>query len=173
MKSDVVLVRRGPSRTALLRAISAGVARTIAYLIVTVGAISMLVPFLWMLRTSLMKGGQAGLFPPVLVPDPFVWNNYVKIFQQVPLGVMTLNSIKITVMSTFGTLLSSSLCGFGFARLRLRGREVVFLILLLTTMIPRAVTLIPLSSSTPGWVGSTPTIRSSSPPSLVGRLASF
>jgi multiple sugar transport system permease protein len=116
----------------------------LSWLFVTIGAITMTIPFLWMLRTSLMEGGQADLYPPVLIPNPFLWSNYADVFAQVPMALFTLNSIKVTGLSTLGILFSSSLCGYGFSRLRFRGRDTIFLLVLLTTMIPRAVTLIPL-----------------------------
>jgi multiple sugar transport system permease protein len=115
-----------------------------AYVIVIIGGISMVLPFLWMLRTSLMGEGQANLFPPVLIPNPFAWQNYVEVWHRIPMGIFTFNSTKIATLSTIGVLLSCSLCGFGFARLRFRGRDTVFLLLLLTMMIPGSVTLIPL-----------------------------
>jgi multiple sugar transport system permease protein len=116
----------------------------LAYMVIGLGAITMVVPFVWMIRTSLMDGSQANLFPPALIPAPFVWDNYLEVFRKIPMALFIFNSLKIVILSTFGTLLSSSLCGFGFARMRFPGRDIVFLLVLLTTMIPRSVTLIPL-----------------------------
>ena len=123
---------------------SATAVKALALLVVVVGAFSMTVPFLWMFRTSLMQGGQADLFPPVVIPNPVMWHHYIDVFQTIPMALLTLNSVKVTVLSTLGVLFSSSCCGFGFSRLRFRGRDTVFLLVLLTMMIPRAVTLIPL-----------------------------
>ncbi|MHB0857652.1 MAG: carbohydrate ABC transporter permease [Anaerolineae bacterium] len=127
-----------------------------AYCLVGLGAISMVVPFLWMLRTSLMREGQARLFPPVWIPTPFVLDNYVEVWRRIPMGLFTLNSLKIATLSTFGVLLSCSFCAFGFSRLRFPGRDVIFALLLLTMMIPGSVTLIPMYIlfSRIGWINS-------------------
>jgi len=128
--------------------------RVFTWLLVSIGGLTMLAPFLWMLRTSLMTRAQANLFPPQFWPDPWVWTNYGDVFRQVPMALFTLNSVKIAVLSSLGVILSSSLCGFGFSRLRFRGRDAVFMVVLMTTMIPRAVTLIPLFIlySRIGWI---------------------
>ena len=91
-----------------------------------------------------MSEGQARLFPPVWVPNPLVLQNYPDVFQRIPMAVFTYNSVKLATLSTIGILMSCSLAGYAFARLRFPGRNVIFILLLATMMVPGSVTLIPL-----------------------------
>ena len=123
---------------------ASGLATTFAYVVVSIGALSMVVPFVWMLRTSLMSEGQSRLYPPSWIPNPVVWQNYAEVTQRIPMLTFAVNSVKIATLTSIGVLLSCSLAGYAFARLRFPGREAIFLILLGTMMIPGSVTLIPL-----------------------------
>lgn len=127
---------------------------TVSYALLSAGTIIVFVPFLWMISTSLKEEGQIFLFPPVWIPHPVRWQNYLDVSQQFPFFVAVLNSAKISVLSVFGVLLSSSLAAFAFARLRFRGKNIWFPIFLATLMIPAPVTLIPvfLLMRTIGWV---------------------
>lgn len=106
-------------------------------------AVTMIFPLLWMLSTSLKDPSKQFLFPPQLIPDPIYAENYVKLFSMVPMGLFLLNSTKISASSVLGVCLSSSLAAFAFARMRFRGKNALFAILLATMMIPGQVTLIP------------------------------
>jgi multiple sugar transport system permease protein len=114
------------------------------HVILSIGAFFMLLPFLWMLSTSLKSSGDVFIFPPEWIPNPIVWSNYAKSWTLKPMGLAYLNSIKISTLTTVGTLFTSSLAAFAFAKLRFRGQHFLFLILLATLMIPVQVTLIPL-----------------------------
>jgi len=118
--------------------------QTIAHIILLCGAILMVLPFVWMISTSLKDSGQAFAFPPHWIPDPFVWDNYPSIFRSTPFALFLWNSFEIGVLSTLGQLFSCSLAGFAFAKLRWPGREFLFLLLLITIMIPFHVTIIPV-----------------------------
>ncbi len=130
------------------------VRKMLAYAYVSVVAMAMLVPFIWMLSTSLKTQMQARLFPPVWIPTPFLWDNYVQIWRAVPLANVLVNSVKISSLVALGQVLSCSLGGFAFARLRFRGRDVLFTIVLATLMVPQQVTLIPtfLVFRQLGWI---------------------
>ncbi|NLE43514.1 MAG: carbohydrate ABC transporter permease [Chloroflexi bacterium] len=106
-------------------------------------AILMIFPLLWMISTSLKAPSKQYLWPPQLIPNPLYPENYVNLFALAPMGKYMLNSTKITVLSMIGVILSSSLAAFAFARMRFRGRDVFFSILLATMMLPGAVTLVP------------------------------
>lgn len=138
---------------ALCRAAGA-VGRGIVYALVVLAAASMVIPFVWMVRTSLMSEGQAALYPPQWFPAPWAWGNYVRVSDRVPLGLFVFNSLKIATLSTIGGLLSCSLAGYAFARLKFPGREGLFIALLATLMIPGSVTFIPLFViySRIGWI---------------------
>jgi len=118
--------------------------RLLAGALVLVGAISTLVPFWWMLATSLET--TAGVFaqPPRWFPPHPQWENYVKVTTVVPFWRGLGNTLLLTVPPLVVGLLVSALAAYAFARLRFPGREVLFGSLLATLMIPGAVTMIPL-----------------------------
>ena len=114
------------------------------YLIVAVGGALMIVPFLWMLSTSLKTTVQSMAFPPEWWPRPFVWENYTRIYEYMPFFTFLFNSVKIVFFVLIGQLFTCSLAGYAFAKLRFPGRKTLFLVLLSTMMIPSQVTLIPV-----------------------------
>jgi multiple sugar transport system permease protein len=100
-------------------------------------------PLLWMITTSLKEQGQVFQVPPVWIPDPIRWDNYVEATRRAPLWLWLRNTAFITIVATIGNVLTASMVGFGFARLRFPGREVLFILLLSTMMLPPVVTLVP------------------------------
>ena len=117
--------------------------KIVSYVILSVGAFTMLVPFFWMLSTSFKD--PAGIFrmPPEWIPDPFTMENYTKVWEKTDLARGFGNSMFIAVSSTFGEIFVSTLAGYSFARIRFRGRNALFAMLLSTMMIPGVVTMIP------------------------------
>ena len=118
------------------------------HLVLISGSALFLVPFVWMVVTSLKTDVQTNAFPPVWVPHPVLWRNYPDALKFLPpdsgFGLLNLtNTLIIAVMSVIGTVLSSSLVAFGFARLRWPGRDWLFGLLLATMMLPDAVTMMP------------------------------
>ncbi len=124
------------------------------YLFLSLGAITMLLPFLWMISTSLKEPGAVFTFPPQWIPRPVYWRNYVEAWKAVPFGRFYLNSIFVAVCQTFGVLLTSSWAAYAFSRLRFPGRDKLFFLYLVTLMIPGAVTMIPtfILMRLIGWV---------------------
>jgi multiple sugar transport system permease protein len=78
------------------------------------------------------------------IPKPWLWSNYAKAFERLPFALYTWNTLHITGLSLVGQLISSSLVAFGFARMRFPGRDVLFVVLLSTMMLPAQVTMIPV-----------------------------
>jgi len=117
---------------------------TLAYIILTLGAVSMLVPFLWMLATSLMTQKQIFAYPPVLIPEPVAIDNYFKVSQAIPIAKYFFNSTIVAILTTAGQIIVSSMAAYAFARLRFKGRDPLFFIILATMMIPPQVNIIPL-----------------------------
>ncbi|MHB0877085.1 MAG: carbohydrate ABC transporter permease [Anaerolineae bacterium] len=117
--------------------------RAAIYLIVTGGAVVLLVPLLWLLSSSLKPTGRIFVFPPEWIPNPVEWRNYSRVWEAIPLLLFLRNTLTITFFSVLGTCLSASLVAFGFARVRFPHRDAIFLIVLSTMMIPGQVTLIP------------------------------
>jgi len=107
------------------------------------GAITMVVPFAWMVSTSLKDSKFVYSFPPQWIPDPVDWQNFAEIWQVVPLGRGLLNSTIVTVTVVVVGSLTSSMAAFAFAKLTFPHKDKVFLALLATMMIPFVVTVIP------------------------------
>jgi multiple sugar transport system permease protein len=114
-----------------------------AYLALGAGGIFMLLPFLWMISTSLKPSAYVLQMPPQWIPNPIAWENYLTIWELVPLAAGFRNSALVAVVGTVGVLAASSLAGFAFAKLQFPGREALFIVALGTMMIPGAVLLIP------------------------------
>jgi ABC-type glycerol-3-phosphate transport system permease component len=129
-----------------------GVLRVIAFLILTFVAFLFLAPLAWMLSTSL-KDAQH-VFERNWIPDPIVWSNYKDALQSAPFDTYFRNTLIITTLSTLGAVISSSLVAYSFARLRWPGRDIWFIVVLGTMMLPGIVTLIPqyILFSKLGWV---------------------
>jgi multiple sugar transport system permease protein len=102
-----------------------------------------LLPFLWMVSTSLKQQQDVFSYPPSFFPNSFEWRNYIDGWTILPFTTFLVNSLIVTLSNVVGNLISCSLVAFGFARLRARGRDVLFLLLLATLMIPREVTIVP------------------------------
>ncbi len=102
-----------------------------------------LLPFLWALTSSLREQGAGMIFPPRFLPSEFHFENYVRVFELIPFARFLGNSIVITGIALIGEILSASFVAFGFARLRFPGRNLLFMLLLTTMMIPYPVTMIP------------------------------
>jgi ABC-type glycerol-3-phosphate transport system permease component len=100
-------------------------------------------PFYWMVSTSLKAPGYIYVNPPQWIPNPVYFANYPEIWQQLPFGVFIRNSLIITVLATIGYVVASTMAAYAFARIRFKGRNVYFALLLSTLMLPSQVTLIP------------------------------
>lgn len=119
------------------------VGTVIIYALLLLGAAFCLFPFLWLLRSSLMDQTQIFATPPKLFPDAFVWDNFSGAFTSAPFGDYFLNTLQIILVVVPGTLLSCSAAAFAFSRLKWKGRNTVFALLMTGMMLPYAVTLIP------------------------------
>lgn len=128
----------------------------ILHVLLILAGISMVFPFVWMLLTSLKTLPQLLQNPLEILPNPWTINNYTDAWEAVPFGQAYLNSAYITALVVIGTLITASMAGYAFARIRFRGSKVLFIVFLATQMIPAQVTLIPfyLLMSSMGWVDS-------------------
>jgi multiple sugar transport system permease protein len=122
--------------------------------LIALGALYLL-PLLWMIATSLKTGPQAIANPPTLIPSPIVWGNYPKALTQIDFPLALRNSLVYAVPAVVGTVLSCSLVAYGFARISWPGRDLLFIVLLATMMLPGQVTFIPLYViyAKLGWIG--------------------
>lgn len=130
------------------------VKKLFVYVLLSVGAVIFTIPLFWIISTSLKPSAQLYVFPPQWIPKPFMWSNYPNAWRQLPSAIFFRNSFFYAGTVAIGTIISCSLVAFGFARLRFRGNNILFFILLGTMMIPWQVTMIPLYIffSRLGWI---------------------
>ena len=117
--------------------------RAILHFCLIIVGFVMVMPFLWMLSTSLKFPNEIFSYPPTWIPNRFRFENYVDVFTLVPFGQYYINSIMVALSVTSIVLVSSSLAAFAFSRLNFRGRDTLFMTYLATLMIPFPVLLIP------------------------------
>jgi ABC-type glycerol-3-phosphate transport system permease component len=117
--------------------------RVAVYLLLILGSVLFITPFLFALSSSLKKLDAVYAYPPTLLPVPPQWSNYTKAVTSLPFGQFLMNSVFLTLMCVAGQLISGALVAYSFARLRWPGRDVTFLVLLSTMMLPGQVTMIP------------------------------
>ena len=148
--SVAILRRRKIMRSAL--------GLTLSYLILFATAALFIVPFLWLVITSLKASNQVFTNPPLWIPDPILWSNYVEALTTpaFPFFKLLGNTVYYVTMTTLGTIISSAAVAYGFSRIRFKGRDFLFAVTLSTMMLPGIVTLIPtyVLFKTIGWVGS-------------------
>jgi multiple sugar transport system permease protein len=130
-------------------------ARIAVYVALIALALLFIAPFLWMVSTSLKTGPTSISVPPIWVPDPVVWNNFPDALAKINFWVALKNTLIYALPSVLGTVVSCSVVAYGFARLKWPGRDLVFIVLLGTMMLPSQVTFIPLYViyAKLGWVG--------------------
>jgi len=117
--------------------------RALAYAALVLGSVVFGLPLFWMISTSLKPTYEIFVWPPQWIPVPVVWGNYPAVFTYAPLYLYAVNTLIIAAAHVFGAVLISSLTAYAFARLRAPGRDVIFLLVLGTMMIPGIVLLIP------------------------------
>ena len=116
---------------------------TFVYAVLVIGMVIVLMPFLWMVSTSLKTPAAVFKIPTEWIPNPIVWANYPNAMTVLPFGRFILNTAQITALAVVGATLSGSLAAFAFARLRWRGRNFMFVLVLTTLMLPFQVIMIP------------------------------
>lgn len=132
------------------------VAQILTYVVLVLGAAVLMVPFFWMLSTSLKREAEVMVWPVKWLPDKLLWNNYVEVFTRAPFGRYMLNSTILAVVAIVGQLIGSSISGFGFARMRFPGRGALFMVMLSTMMLPAWVVVVPhfMMFKAIGWLDS-------------------
>ena len=117
--------------------------RVLLYSVVLVFSLIFLFPFFYTLSSSLKQSWEMFVYPPILWPSIPQLRNYVRIFEVVPFGTWLLNTVRVVILATTGSVVSGSLVAYSLARFRYRGRDLLFFITLATMMLPAQVTLIP------------------------------
>ena len=129
---------------------------TLRYIVLILLAIVFGFPFYWLVTTSLKVDTQLFIVPPVLFPNPIKWSNYPELFQYLPFHRFVLNTAVITLLTIGGVVFSCPLAAYSFARLRWPARNLFFIGILATLMLPEQVTMIPqyLLFTRFGWIDS-------------------
>lgn len=150
-----------------LRRLAPNVAR---HAILLVSVVIFFGPFVWMLLTSFKSSSEALSFPPTFLPHEWRFDSYLRIFTVAPFGLYYLNSTIVTVLATFGQIVTSLAAGYAFARMRFRGRTVIFVVLLAALMVPFEVVFTPLVTllSQLGWLNSYQGLIIPNVPSILG-----
>lgn len=144
---------RGPWLTA--KRIRDIVRRVLTHAALLPAAFIFMLPFLWMLSTSLKTDQQLFAYPPIWIPHPFNWANYPNAVTYITFFLYLRNTVFIAVTSTIGVLLSCSMVAYSLSRIDWPGRHFLFILTVATLMLPSQVTLIPLFLvfKNLGWVG--------------------
>lgn len=137
MTDELTAVRSKSSRT------SRRIGTLVVYVLLALVGISCFVPFLWLLRSSLMNTAQIFSTPPEWIPNPIELGNFSGALEAQPFVRYFLNTILIVCLVVPGVLLSTSAAAFSFARLRWRGKKIVFGAVMASLLLPWAVTLVP------------------------------
>ena len=127
----------------------------ITYAFILFLALVMIFPFYWMIITSLKQRSEIIATTQTFFPTIVMWSNYVYVFQVFDFGTYMLNTIVVAIFSTIGTLLTTIFAAFAFARLKFKGREPLFMLFLMTMMIPGEMMVISnfITVASFGWIG--------------------
>lgn len=125
-------------------------------IILSFGSVIVAFPFIWMVSTSLKSIKEVYSFPPIFVPETFLWENYSIVWISANFARYFMNSIIVSVLITLGVLITSSLAAYAFARMEFTGKNLLFLMILGFMMIPNSMYLIPnyITISRLGWLDS-------------------
>jgi ABC-type glycerol-3-phosphate transport system permease component len=118
--------------------------RVLLYTTVILLGLMFVLPFVWMISTSLKDDPQTFRVPPIWIPNPARFANYPEALTRQPFGLFFMNTLWFAIPSAFGAVLSSALVAYGFSRIRWRGRDILFFVCLTTIMIPFQVRMVPL-----------------------------
>jgi len=102
------------------------------------------IPFVWMLSTSFKGAGEIFIFPPRWIPRNPTFNNYIDLFQNMNFGRPFLNSVIVSLSTTFLSVLIATMAGYGFAKFHFKNKNLLFLLILGTIMVPGQITMIPV-----------------------------
>lgn len=155
MKADLAMLNAHAAQLRTRRKILNIITQIVLYIILLICGFAFIAPFLWMILTAVKHISQIFVYPPVLLPIPPQWHNFPEAMQYAPFGRYYLNSFFLCFTVVLGTLISNTLIAYGFSRIRWVGRDVVFVIVLATLMLPSQVTMIPIYIifRKLGWVG--------------------
>jgi len=145
MTADQITLRGRADRAAGQRARLAGsLGRQLLGAVLILLACLWLAPIVWTVSTSLRTPAQSFSLPPKWLPTDLAFGNYSQVFQSVPFAEILANSVKVSVAIVLGQLVTASLAGYAFARLTFPGKNVLFILLMASLMVPGQATIIPV-----------------------------
>ncbi|MGL4337453.1 MAG: carbohydrate ABC transporter permease [Turicibacter sp.] len=113
------------------------------HLILILGAIIMILPFVWMVLTSLKTLGESTQMPPKIFPETMKWDNYSAVFNSLPFGKFYLNTMVMLGFRVIGSVIFSAMAAYAFARLTFPGKNFLFMLVLIQMMVPSQLYIIP------------------------------
>lgn len=116
---------------------------SINFILLAMGSLLILSPVWWMISTSLKTMAEVMTYPPTFFPSQWNWQNYVRTWEAAPFNLYTINTVTITFLVVFGSVVVNSFIAYGFAKIPFKGKNILFALVLSTMMIPGFVTLIP------------------------------
>jgi multiple sugar transport system permease protein len=145
----------GSSRWLTRKRVRGVVRHILTHIVLLPAAFVFLLPFLWMVSTSLKTDAQLYAYPPIWIPNPIKWANYSATVVYIPFFLYLKNTLVIAVSSTIGAVISCSLVAYSLSRINWPGRQILLLLTIATLMLPFQVTLVPLFIvfKKLGWVG--------------------
>ncbi len=141
------------SAAVLTKAQRERIRKLILHAMLVAGSVVFSIPFVWLLTTAFKSDAEMAAFPPIWIPGKFLtwpiiwdtlWISFDRALKYIPYWNLMFNSAYIAAMNIIGELLSCSLVAYGFSRVRFRGRDVLFVLVLSTMMLPGQVTMIPV-----------------------------
>jgi multiple sugar transport system permease protein len=137
------------------RRLRRGFRASTAHVVLFVSGLSFLLPFAWMIVTSLKPATQIFIWPPTWIPRPVVWQNYAEAVTAIPFFRYLANTLYISLFNVVGILISCPLVAYGLSRIEWPGRDFLFMVVLASMMLPYAVLMIPtfLIFNALGWIG--------------------
>lgn len=133
-KKNVYASRRRRERTASILSFAFLVALTLLVMF----------PIYWIFRSSLMTNGELYAYPPAFTPPKWRWENYAATLQEFPFWIYLRNTFTIILPSVVGATITATMGGYAFARLRFRGKKILFAMCVGSMLLPSMVTLVPL-----------------------------
>lgn len=118
-------------------------AKKLLHLLLITVAVLMNLPFIWMISTAFKAPDEVFSIPPKWIPDQLMWENFSRMWHAAPFDIYLLNSLIVSVIGATGTTIIGALAAFGFAKLEFKGKNIIFFLFLMTTMIPLEVRVIP------------------------------
>ena len=158
-----LVIKEGNTSVETLRKrekVTYSVSTIITYILITFLALIMILPFYWMIITSLKTNTEIQAIDQTFFPSVVMWSNYLYVFQVFDFSTYMWNTIVVAIFSTLGTLITTIFAAFAFSRLNFKGREQLFMVFLMTMMIPGEMMVISnfITVASFGWTGNDQTL---------------